>query len=685
MTIQKQLLIAFTLIISITATAQDMSEGFGMLDSGDFKRAESYFENVLKEFPNNKTASLCYARAVGLAGDPNRATDAFKKMLATYPDDLEILLNLAESYLWNKKPVPAIVTYLDILNSDSTLFGAQLGIANSYSMNTQYELAYTHIKIALAIQPDNAQATLSAKYIRLGLANRLASELHRYEEAYALIAENMAVDAEDQESLGLLANVYLIAGNYAAADSSYRKMSNLFNSLKGQSIALHLLGHDEKALSLSKEVLVMGQEGDSARALDANLHYVSALLWNNEIRLAKGFLDSLSAIPLTSPELFAAQAQVSMYEADFKKGVAKFSHYLASMPTSFKGNLGKADAMHALGLDNEAYELAFKTLTYYPGQKDATNFVKKLNGQHSPKASVGYGFGKSSDGSANQFWNVGGAISLSPLFSTHVMYQQKTFTVNGEATNLSSQLMTISAKRQINQLIKLDGSIAMVKTEIGQEHMSNQRTNINFSTGFNISKVQTLTIGYQSELQDFNAALLRQNLKTNHLAIKNAMFWKLHNIGSYTEVYRSFYSDGNHRNLLFTSLYKNLDIKPKVKFGANFLIMSFAENKPEYYYSPERYYQPEVFVGLEHGGEKSFIITRLDAAGGFQFIEGEAQSTWRAQLSFSKTVGKLQMQINGAYSSITAMQSNGFSHFQVNAQCSFQLSDKPIFYKRITQ
>ncbi|MFY7811740.1 MAG: tetratricopeptide repeat protein, partial [Flavobacterium sp.] len=80
--------------------SQDMQIGFNLLEKGDFNNAEDYFFNVLKEYPNNKTARLCYARALGLNKNPEKANQLFEKLLIDYPNDLEIELNYAESLLW---------------------------------------------------------------------------------------------------------------------------------------------------------------------------------------------------------------------------------------------------------------------------------------------------------------------------------------------------------------------------------------------------------------------------------------------------------------------------------------------------------------------------------------------------------------------------------------------------------
>ena len=78
------------LFICCIANAQNMREGFAYLENGEFAQAKVFFSAVLKEYPNNKTANLCYARALGLDGNPEKANELFSVMLKDYPNDFEI-------------------------------------------------------------------------------------------------------------------------------------------------------------------------------------------------------------------------------------------------------------------------------------------------------------------------------------------------------------------------------------------------------------------------------------------------------------------------------------------------------------------------------------------------------------------------------------------------------------------
>lgn len=676
--------VAMAMVIALGkyAFAQDMNAGFKMLEQGAFQEANSFFKELSKEHPENKTARLCYGRAVGLSGEPDHAIGIFNDLLTDYPGDIEVSLNLAEAYLWQKSASSAIVEYKKILARDSSLFGAVLGIANSYSMAQDYQLAYSYIIKALELQPSNQQAAISAKFIRMGLANKLASQDYLYDQAITLLHENLAVNPEDQQTLALLANIFIVSGAFHKADSVYADLQDPISSRKGQSVALHLQGYNTLAKKLANELLELtAQTADSVQIVDACTHYLSALLWCGELKEARLYIDSLVDVYPEQPELLAAQAQVAMYEADFTTGVDKYTQYLKREPQSFKGNLGRADAMHALGMDNNAYAQAFQTLEFFPGQKDAKQFINRLNVQHSPKAEVNYTFAESSDGSVNRSLEGKVGLGLTPMIRTAIEYRKKEYNSPGLEDSSVSEFIALSGSYRMGPLMQAQLSVGTFRSTTSESQMSNEQLDIDVLLQIRVNKSQTLTLGYETEIQDFNAALLHQNLTTKHLVARNSVFWKVAGFGWYSEAYHSFYSDGNKRSLLFTSLYKTLSSAPSIKAGLNGLVMAFDLNRPENYYSPNLYKQAEVFAGLELNAPLKLM---LDGAIGYQFVDTDTQLTWRFKAMVGKQFGRLNTNMTLAYSSISAAQSNGFSFMQIGAKVCWQLSKKPIFYGRIT-
>ena len=166
--------------------AQDMQEGFNYLETGKYVKAKSFFDTILKEYPDNKTARLCYGRAVGLLGDSQQAVSIFTTLKKDYPNDFEIKLNYAESLLWDKQFVEAETFYEKLNQENNTSFPAVLGYANTLSNLKKYEKALQLVNKALQIQEGNPNALLSRKYVRLGYANTIAQD-KKYDEAIALL------------------------------------------------------------------------------------------------------------------------------------------------------------------------------------------------------------------------------------------------------------------------------------------------------------------------------------------------------------------------------------------------------------------------------------------------------------------------------------------------------------------
>jgi len=683
----KQILLT-GIIISFTYSfswSQEMKAGFHLLEKGSFEKAEVFFAKVLKNYPRNKTAKICYGRATGLAGKPEEALKIFEELDHLYPNDVEILLNRSESYLWMNDSKSAILSYLHLLSMDSTLFAATLGIANSYSLDHQYEKAYQYIGKAQMLQPGNAQVQQSRKYIILGLSNQLASEKNAYKEALVLLEQNFAINPNDQESLRLKATILLISEVYPEALSVYKSLNNEVESVIGQSVIVHLMGDDKQALSFSEKNLKLIPNLDKNEKNQVYSNYISALLWNNQIKEAGIFLDSIMYDDPENKVYLLSKAQIAIYKGDFPAGIKSYDEYLNYSPTEFGANLGKADAKHALGIDDQAYQQAFKTLTYYPGQKDVNSFITSLNKAHGSFTAATVLYGSSSDGSQMNGYQLTGFVGLSPLSNMTVTYLRKVLSSESGTSSIREAISFSSAKR-FNKWLKINGGLSLAKVNFNETQNDQSFQNFQLSTNLRISKSQNLTLGYLSEIQDFNEALLKQNLKTSHFSIKNSFFWKLKGLGWYTEVYRSFYSDSNSRNLIFNSLYKTIYAFKPLKFGLNHLLLNFKESRPEAYYSPIFYNQFEVFTELNFKENKNLPLgLNWNFATGYQITEGLSQLTWRTGLRASKEFGKWSMLLKCGYSTIASTQTNGFSHFSLEGQVKLLLGKKPIFYRKISK
>ena len=148
-----------------TLSAQNMDEGFKLLENGSYDEASTYFQSILDDYHNNKTARICYARATGLSGMSEEALQIFQDMKVDFPHDIEVLLNEAEAWLWNNDSQNAIPVYRHVIELDSLNFTGHLGMANAYAGIQDYNMAQHYINRALHIEPEHPGALISYKFI----------------------------------------------------------------------------------------------------------------------------------------------------------------------------------------------------------------------------------------------------------------------------------------------------------------------------------------------------------------------------------------------------------------------------------------------------------------------------------------------------------------------------------------
>ena len=375
--------------ITTNIYSQNMKEGFTFLETGKYQQAETFFKVILKSFPADKTARLCYGRAVGLNGNSNKSVILFTNLLNDFPTDFEVKLNYAESLLWDKKYTKAEKYYEKLLKENDKSFPALLGYANTLSNLKKYDNAIIYVNKALVVMPNNQNALVSKKYMRLGLADNEISA-QNYIKAEKILEENFNDFKNDKETLLNLANLYLISNQIDKAKKTYKVIGenskNKLTSLNGISLAYHLNGDNKEALKTSKKAIVLLSETkDIAIKNKTKERFVQALIWNKKYSLAEKEINSL-VLKDKNPEnwILSLRATLNIYKSNFKKSIADYNLILEKDSASFDGNLGKANALKALGYFVEAYKSAKKTLSFYKNQKDATNFIKKLDNSFTP-------------------------------------------------------------------------------------------------------------------------------------------------------------------------------------------------------------------------------------------------------------------------------------------------------------
>ncbi len=662
------------------------------METGKYKQAEIFFKEILKEYPTNKTARLCYGRAIGLNGKSKDAVKLFTKLLKDYPKDFEVKLNYAESLLWNKNYTEAKVFYEKLIKENDKSFPALLGYANTLSNLKKYEDALFYVDKALAVLPGNANALVSKKYMRLGLANTKVTD-QKYDEAEEILKENFTNFKNDKETLLNLANLYLISKQVDKALKTYDEIGkipgNKIGSLIGISLVHHLNENDKKALVIAKQALESVNK-DTAKTTknQAIERYVQALIWNKKYALAELEIDKLfNTNKETENWMLSLRATLNVYKSDFKKSLKDYNLILENDSASFDGNLGKANALKASGYINDAYKSAEKTLFFYKKQKDATNFIKQLDVSFTPFLETKYYHSFDNGNNEANAYDVKAEIPFSTKFKILANYNYRT--TSNPIANLTATTnnITFGASYQLLNNLTVKGSLGATSSESDTSKYNQLLADV----FINIKpfKLQNLELGYKRDIQNFNAALLNEQIVQNNFILNYSLNTNF-NLGWFTQYYYTSQSDNNTRNLLFTSLYYNILTKPSLKAGFNYQNISFKLQVPNTYFSPSKFNAVEVFVNLikdETIAKNKEWFYGLTAATGLQYIENnDALNTYRIQANlgykFSERalINLYGLQSNIA-SAVATADAKGFTYTEFGVRLKWLFLKKPIFKK----
>lgn len=630
----KKILIVIAVLLlnsSVGFSQDDLKPGFALLEKGSFAEGAAFFKHFLKTKDSaNRTALLCYGRGIGLSGDIPEAQRVFDNLLVHYPGDFEISLNAAESFMWSKDYKSAKAYYEKLLLEKPKDFAANLGYANALASLFEYEkaLAFTNKSVEIAPTSDNAR--ISRKFARLGLADQY-SKNQQYRKAEPLLEDILNEFKDDKDALFAKAQLQIMLLDYKKAQQIYLHLLEL---TKGQTEVFLNLSYlsflqKDKALALAyADKAIVSTKTQPEKYLKARLGRVTALGWNERFKQAFGELEELNKKYPKNTDVLIKKAGLSTWDKEYAQSVQLFKEALAKVPSSFDGNLGCADALFAQELDIESKEYVMKTLVYYPNQKDANDFLKRLQLRHAPSITTHNFISSDQGGNSSINYQIGLAFDLLNSFRLNVGYKSRKATNSVEKNTAQTDNYAIGFRWRVKPFWLMTNSLSnsvLKGSKSTQNHVL-----IDFANEFKLTKIQTLELRYQTDIQNFTAGLIESNLTfQNYIATYslNTPF----KVGVYSQLYHTENSDGNSRNLFFASLYYDLKAAPVIKAGVNYNTMSFKKQVPQTYFSPSQFSGYEAFGLIENlQVPNQKLLYQLSVAAGFQRIEKEgSQSTYR--------------------------------------------------------
>ncbi len=672
----KLVALSIAVFFSLTLSAQDMSTGFTFLETGKYQEAVRFFNEVLIDHPENKTARLCYGRALGLNGATQQAKALFITLKENYPTDVEVALNYAESLLWNKDYTQAKSFYKTLVKENPASFSALLGYANTLSNLKEFDAALSQVNKALEVQPTNGNAMVSKKYMKLGKAAQLKTN-DSLDEAITLLQTNFIDFPNDEATQRDLANIYMAQKEYDKAREAYTQISDTVASLIGVSLVAHLDKDDKQALRVAEQALILSEtQSDASQVLSANERYIQALIWNGRYKQAKVKITQLDLDFLDNKTVAALKATVGMYTGTFKKSINEYRQMIEKDSTSFDGNLGMANALRAQGNLKEAYAYAQRTLRFYPNQKDAITLMRTIENSLAPVVETLVALTKDNGDNRAQTGMIRATIPFSERFKTTTQYEYRE--TKNETTNTMAYNTAVSlgANYRVLNNTWIESQLGFIKANASNA----EYTDVNGSL-FVKSRplpLQYLEVGYSRQLQNFNADLIDQKIFMNNYSLNYNMGTNIH-LGWYTGLMHTRQTDGNTRNLLFTSVYYTFSKTPAIKGGVNYQYLSFKDQVPTTYFSPSIYQAVEVF--LEASGNLGKLSYSANAAGGYQFVEEDPATTlFRLEAKASYDISpRFQIAAYGKYSNSASATATGFEFMEAGLKLRWQVLDRPLF------
>jgi tetratricopeptide (TPR) repeat protein len=664
-------------------TAQDMNKEFSNLEKGEFDKAEVFFENILKDYPENKTARLCYARAIGLNNQAEKALVLFTTLKKDNPGDLEIELNYAEALLWNKKFDAAKTFYSGLVERNPTNFVAHLGYANTLSNLKEYKDALFYVNKALVLSPANPGALISRKYIKLGYANEKVNQ-KLYAEAEAFYEEILVDFPGDKETLLNKANLFLITKNIEKGKETYTVLATTdpILALNGLSLIEHIDGKDKKALEIAEEAVQKAAVStDEALVKQTQERYVQALIWNKKYKEAQAKIEELNTQYKNENWLLALSATLGVYRSDFKESIGYYATILENDSKSFDGNLGISNAYYADGEIHKALDAVDKTLEIFKNQNDAVNFLKKIKEEHTPtlEEKVSYAFDNGKNTAKASLTSITVPVSTKFAFNTTYQYRETENTITKASAKTNDFLVGVDYKFHPKISYTFNAGVTSANSNTSKYNQAL------IHTFFKIKplKLQDLEIGYKREIQNFNSDLIDKEIAANNYYLNYNLSTNF-NFGWFTQYFYTSQTDNNTRNLLFTSFYYNFMSNPVLKGGLNYQYIAFKNQVPNDYFSPSKFNAVEIFIELlkdEKIAKVNSWFYNANLATGYQFIENnDKQLTYRVQAKLGyKFSDRLLANVYGIKSNIASVSVAGFTYTEMGLRLKWNLFDKPIF------
>ena len=650
---------------------QDLSEGFTYLEKGKFQEAEIFFQNQINNGIENFTIKLCLGRAVGLNGNPQKANKMFMEMKETFPDNFELDLNLAESFLWLKKYNQAKEIYEKLLIRYPSDFGVFLGYANTLSSLKQYNEANLYIEKALDLDPENKGAKISRKYILLGLAESHKMSDFYNETLFVLEKADSLYPQDIDVTLSLFYHLIDMNRENIALErlDKYEQCKEIHPKTLEARASLAMRNRNYQLASTiiqeAKEKILNLQLGEEVY-YNMLIQEVNNTLALKEYSRAKSLLDSLKSENLNSQKYNDVLANYAFATKDYQlvdSLINQSSDTLFILKLKSRKAMQKGEFRKVKKYLDRIYDIDEKNVFRH-------YFSKELN--PNLYLSINPYFYVLSDNGGNRADERGIMIETSnrKAIRLYGSYSDRVTTQNG-MDSASRKNIGVGVIYEASKFINFRTGVTKIIPSISDKVKTYNA--INSSMSLNLTQQSNLTLVYNKQVYDYNTSLIQSEISEVRQGIKYYN-GELREIGFYGEGAVTKISDGNNSSFLFISVFKNFLELPLLQLGYNFTFLEF-ENRSENYFSPDQYKVQEVFFKFDNRymADKN-VYTSFLAAFGVQSFDDNKENTQRYEAELGIKFGKRsQIGIFASYNNASSATIGGYQVKRIGLKADMRL------------
>jgi len=647
------LLIPICLFLFIVATAtgsllgQNMDEGFRMLESGEYHEAKSFFQEVLQQNSENKTANICYGRALGLSGSPSEALAIFYRLSERHPGDQEVNLNLAEAYLWNNNASEASQLYSAILDADPSSVSGYIGLANSQAKMHEYHAALR---------------TLDNNYVK-NSGQVYIDELHnsiRLGYADALIKKDEYAEAKSQYELIMNSDIDNIPALIGLTNVSY------------------LLDQKRYCLNYATQAVQLSPEGHPSDDVIANL--IQAHIWNHQHDEAKQLIKSTYISEQQKKYYHRYLGRMAIQRRSYSSALSHYNALLAIDTDDIEAWAGRTNALLARDSIVPAMKTIDAGISLHPKSTDLGRLKHKSYRVLAPtlltdtKYSRDSGQDQSVDISVNPIIPVSQSISLIVDLGIRNVYNQLADT----DLTLTRYSGGIRLKLLANTTLTALGGISQINDQEIDPSLVSYDINGHTKQG-----PHEIKLGLRRSFQDYNFTLLSDRISQRQLYADYSVS-NVRGLGLFTQYVYSQLSDQNTNHLVYASVYKAIKRRPFIKLGASVQYITFDISESVPYFSPDQFWAQELFIDIVRTPDllKAQGITYLitGAIGSQQIDNLSASLTYRAQLKLGYLFDSgIHIELYGLHTNVASSNASGFTFSQVGLSTKWLFKQGPLF------